>query len=54
MAPNKDRVYIGLYLRGGAPQMPGKEDTYVMTIGLPYVVGSRGHSDDGLLIRAHD
>lgn len=26
MAPNKDRVYIALYLRGGCPQMPGSED----------------------------
>lgn len=41
MAPNKDRVYIALYVRGGAPQMPGGEDTYVTTIGLPYVAESR-------------
>lgn len=54
MAPNKDRVYIALYLCGGAPKMPGREDTYVTTIGLPYVVGGRGHSDDGLLMRTHD
>lgn len=24
---NKDRLYIALYARGGAPTMPGKEDT---------------------------
>ena len=29
MAPNKDRVYIALYVRAGVPKMPGREDTYV-------------------------
>lgn len=28
---NKDRLYIALYTRGGAPKMPGKEDTYATT-----------------------
>lgn len=54
MAPNKDRVYITLYVRGPAPQMPGKEDTYVIIIGLPYVVGSRRYSNSGLLMRTHN
>lgn len=54
MAPNKDRVYIMLYVRSGAPQMPGGEDTYVTIIGLSYVVGSRGHSDNGLLIPTYN
>ena len=44
MPPNKDRVYIALYLRGGDPKMSGREDTYVKTIGLPYIVGTRGYS----------
>ena len=54
MAPNKDRVYIALYVRGGAPEMPGREDMYVMIIGLPYIAGSRGHRGDGSLMRTHD
>lgn len=29
MVANKDRLYIGLYVRGGVPQMTDKEDTYV-------------------------
>ncbi|KAI9452331.1 hypothetical protein HD554DRAFT_2179963 [Boletus coccyginus] len=28
MPSNKDRLYIGLYARGGAPKMPGGEDKY--------------------------
>ncbi|KAL2072014.1 hypothetical protein VTL71DRAFT_11357 [Oculimacula yallundae] len=28
MPSNKDRLYIGLYARGGKSKMPGKEDTY--------------------------
>jgi hypothetical protein len=27
MPSNKDRLYVALYARGGAPTMPGKEDT---------------------------
>ncbi|KAF9889153.1 hypothetical protein FE257_007642 [Aspergillus nanangensis] len=27
MPSNKDRLYVGLFARGGAPTMPGKEDT---------------------------
>lgn len=54
MAPNKDRVYIALYVRAGVPNMPGREDTYVKTIGLPYIVGTHGHNSSGSLIRTHD
>ena len=54
MAPNKDRVYIALYVRGGAPEMQGNEDTYVTIIGLPYIVGSRGYRGDGSLMRTLD
>ncbi len=28
---NKDRLYVALYIRGGAPKMPGGEDKYVVT-----------------------
>ncbi|GAB0138333.1 hypothetical protein EsDP_00006569 [Epichloe bromicola] len=28
MSCNKTRLYIGLYVRGGSPKMPGKEDSY--------------------------
>ncbi|KAH7305035.1 hypothetical protein B0I35DRAFT_147894 [Stachybotrys elegans] len=28
MPSDKDRLYIALYVRGGAPKMPGLEDTY--------------------------
>ncbi|OJZ82151.1 hypothetical protein ASPFODRAFT_64201 [Aspergillus luchuensis CBS 106.47] len=28
MPSDKDRLYVALYARGGAPTMPGKEDTY--------------------------
>lgn len=29
MPSDKDRLYVVLHTRGGAPKMPGKEDTYV-------------------------
>ncbi|PYI06130.1 hypothetical protein BO78DRAFT_461497 [Aspergillus sclerotiicarbonarius CBS 121057] len=32
MPSNKDRLYVALYARGGAPTMPGKEDTYHWTL----------------------
>jgi hypothetical protein len=44
MAPEKDRFYIALYVRGGAPKMPGGEDTYAKIISLPYVVRSYRHN----------
>ncbi|CAD0101385.1 unnamed protein product, partial [Aureobasidium mustum] len=28
MPSNKARLYVALYVRGGAAKMPGKEDTY--------------------------
>lgn len=31
MPSNKDRLYVALFARGGAPKMPGLEDTYVST-----------------------
>lgn len=30
MPSNKPRLYVALYARGGAPRMPGLEDTYVI------------------------
>jgi hypothetical protein len=44
MVSNKNRVYVALYARGGAPRMPGGEDTYVPQIGF-----SPTHSRDLLL-----
>jgi hypothetical protein len=29
MPSNKDRLYVALYVRGGAAKIPGREDTYV-------------------------
>jgi hypothetical protein len=54
MAPKKDRVYIALYVRAGVPKMPDREDMYVKTIGLLYIVGTRGHNSGGSLMRTHD
>lgn len=31
MPSNKERLYVTLYARGGAPTMPGKEDTSVLS-----------------------
>ena len=54
MAPNKDRVYIALYVRAGVAKMPGREDTYVKTIGLPYIAGTPAHNSGGSLMRTYD
>ena len=54
MAPNKDRVYIALYVRAGVPKMPGREDTYVKIINLPYIIGTCGHNSGGSLMQTHD
>jgi hypothetical protein len=34
MPSDKDRLYVTLYARGGAPKMPGLEDTHVVTSGV--------------------
>jgi hypothetical protein len=43
MPSNKDRLYIALHVRGGAPIMLEKEDTYVRSNYHPPLL-TRGHN----------
>ncbi|KAI9729180.1 MAG: hypothetical protein M1834_007087 [Cirrosporium novae-zelandiae] len=43
MNSNKDRLYIALHARGGAPKMPGLEDTYHWA----FIVGPKIEPDEG-------
>ncbi|KAK0367619.1 hypothetical protein CLIM01_15024 [Colletotrichum limetticola] len=49
MPSDKDRLYIALYARGGAPKMPGLEDTYHWA----YIVGPKTESVDSYGRRYH-
>ncbi|POR35771.1 Uncharacterized protein TPAR_04048 [Tolypocladium paradoxum] len=56
MPSNKDRLYLALYARGGAPQMPGLEDSYHWAfVTGPKVEpksggqGTRFHAKEGLI-----
>ncbi|KAK1996793.1 hypothetical protein LX36DRAFT_691784 [Colletotrichum falcatum] len=49
MPSDKDRLYIALYARGGAPKMAGLEDTYHWG----FMVGPKKESDDSLGRRIH-
>ncbi|KAJ5189668.1 hypothetical protein N7491_008287 [Penicillium cf. griseofulvum] len=49
MPPNKDRLYVALYARGGNPTMPGKEDTYHWAL----IVGPKVEEEDSMGFRYH-
>ncbi|KAF2124399.1 hypothetical protein P153DRAFT_361116 [Dothidotthia symphoricarpi CBS 119687] len=49
MPSNKDRLYITLYARGGAPTMPNKEDTYHWAL----LMGPKEEVEDGVGVRFH-
>ncbi|KAI9927113.1 hypothetical protein ASPWEDRAFT_298429 [Aspergillus wentii DTO 134E9] len=49
MPSNKDRLYVALYARGGAPTMPGKEDTYHWAL----IVGPKVETRDKRGVRYH-
>ncbi|KAF1840070.1 uncharacterized protein K460DRAFT_380982 [Cucurbitaria berberidis CBS 394.84] len=49
MPAGKDRLYVALYARGGAPSMPGKEDTYHWAL----LVGPKDEVGDGIGMRYH-
>ncbi|KFY40704.1 hypothetical protein V494_03366 [Pseudogymnoascus sp. VKM F-4513 (FW-928)] len=49
MPSNKDRLYVALYARGGAPTMPGKEDTYHWAL----LVGPKNEVEGGQGTRYH-
>ncbi|KAF1363369.1 hypothetical protein EJ07DRAFT_103853 [Lizonia empirigonia] len=49
MPSNKDRLYIALYARGGAPTMPDKEDTYHWAL----LVGPKDEIENGIGMRYH-
>ncbi|KAF2007406.1 hypothetical protein P154DRAFT_420169 [Amniculicola lignicola CBS 123094] len=49
MPSNKDRLYIALYARGGAPTMLGKEDTYHWAL----LVGPKDEVENGVGMRYH-
>ncbi|KAK5988027.1 hypothetical protein PT974_12163 [Cladobotryum mycophilum] len=48
-AINKDRLYVALYARGGAPKMPGLEDTYHWAL----IVGPKSESSGSHGSRFH-
>ncbi|KAF2875932.1 hypothetical protein BDV95DRAFT_485478 [Massariosphaeria phaeospora] len=49
MPSSKDRLYVALYARGGAPTMPGKEDTYHWAL----LVGPKDEVENGVGMRYH-
>ncbi|OHE90607.1 hypothetical protein CORC01_14091 [Colletotrichum orchidophilum] len=49
MPSEKDRLYVALYARGGAPTMPGLEDTYHWAI----IVGPKSESSTSRGSRFH-
>ncbi|KAH9863394.1 hypothetical protein IAQ61_009671 [Plenodomus lingam] len=49
MPSDKDRLYVALYVRGGAPKMPGKEDTYHWAL----LVGPKNEVANGKGMRYH-
>ncbi|MCJ1405706.1 hypothetical protein MMC11_008936 [Xylographa trunciseda] len=49
MPSNKDRLYVVLYARSGAPRMPGKEDTYHWAL----LVGPKAEVEGGQGMRYH-
>ncbi|RAK96309.1 uncharacterized protein BO80DRAFT_229635 [Aspergillus ibericus CBS 121593] len=49
MPSNKDRLYVVLYARGGAPTMPGKEDTYHWS----FIVGPKIETEGKRGVRYH-
>ncbi|PKY05712.1 hypothetical protein P168DRAFT_129649 [Aspergillus campestris IBT 28561] len=49
MPSNKDRLYVALYVRGGAPAMPDKEDTYHWAL----ILGPKKETDGLMGMRFH-
>ncbi|KAH8742342.1 hypothetical protein F5883DRAFT_513450 [Diaporthe sp. PMI_573] len=49
MPSEKDRLYVALYARGGAPTMPGLEDTYHWAL----IVGPKTESEGSQGHRFH-
>ncbi|KAE8149261.1 hypothetical protein BDV25DRAFT_4511 [Aspergillus avenaceus] len=49
MPSNKDRLYVALYARGGAPTMPGKEDTYHWAL----IIGPKIETQGKMGVRYH-
>ncbi|KAK1960987.1 hypothetical protein LY78DRAFT_589696 [Colletotrichum sublineola] len=49
MPSDKDRLYVALYARGGAPTMPGLEDTYHWA----FIVGPKSESGTSQGFRFH-
>ncbi|RAL17364.1 uncharacterized protein BO97DRAFT_409809 [Aspergillus homomorphus CBS 101889] len=49
MPSNKDRLYLTLNVRGGAPKMPGKEDTYHWAL----MVGPKIETEGSQGVRFH-
>ncbi len=43
MPSDKDRLYVALYVRGGAPTMPKMEDMYDFVNNHPLPMISNGH-----------